>query len=749
MAYEPEQHESQCDSRTEPEDPTSTASDLAWDWLGVRLEASEGTPHASVACLTGARQSMSIYDQLKLSPVEARAIENSPLDPLYAPDEQIPVITVSNFPALGQLVAMRFVEWVQDHPGGVISLPTGKTPEHFIKWVNRLVQTWDDPATRELLEKNGVDPARRPDMRSLHFVQIDEFYPIQPTQKNSFYHYVKKYYLEGMGLDPAQSPADELPGDRHRVRSRISRRSGPTRRWTCPCARGRLSTDLERMQQDVLSRIDDWCQRREEQIRALGGLGFFLGGIGPDGHIGFNIRGSDHFSTTRLMATNYETQAAAAGDLGGIEVSRQRLVITIGLGTITCNPDCTAIIIAAGEAKAGVIADAVQGPVSIRIPASALRTLPNARFYITLGAAKQLRRRQASLLVRSKDYSDEQVMRAVVDLSLQRNKPLLDLTEQEAQQDPMLSEVLKGRTEPFPELVRLVRERLIQTYRTRQRHLHNTRFLHTEPHHDDLMLGYLPHIVRNMRNPTNDHHFVTLTSGFTAVTNQFMLRAAQGTGTLDPLARVPGACAGKATSTPTTSRAAIATSGSTWTASPHATKRCAPRARRRRLLRNLMEVYEESDLAAIADRMTELQHYFGSVYPGRKDPGAMQRLKGMCREWEAETLWGYFGWQCSHIRHLRLGFYTGDIFVPEPTVERDVAPVLALLERGQARCDLLCARSRGQRPRHALQSAAGDQRGDRPLRRTSTSGRTCASGDIATSGSGSIPARRTCTCRCR
>ena len=82
---------------------------------------------------------------------------------------------------------------------------------------------------------------------------------------------------------------------------------------------------------------------------------------------------------------------------------------------------------------------------------------------------------------------------------------------------------------------------------------------------------------------------------------------------------------------------------------------------------------------AIADRMTELQHYFASVYPGRKDPGAMQRLKGMCREWEAETLWGYFGWQCSHIRHLRLGFYTGDIFVPEPTVERDVAPVLTLL----------------------------------------------------------------------
>jgi glucosamine-6-phosphate deaminase len=621
---------------------------------------------------------MSIYDELKLSRVEARALEHSPLDPIYAPEEQIPVITVLNFPALGQLVAMRFLEWVQDHAGGVISLPTGKTPEHFIRWVNRLVQTWDDPATRELLEKNGVDPARRPDMRSLHFVQIDEFYPIQPTQKNSFYHYVKKYYIEGMGLDPDKallmncqeigiSPEQDLEA------------IWPDSTVDLTLRTRQVVTDPERMQQDVLSRIDDWCQRREEQIRALGGLGFFLGGIGPDGHIGFNIRGSDHFSTTRLMATNYETQAAAAGDLGGIEVSRQRLVITIGLGTITCNPACTAIIIAAGEAKAGVIADAVQGPVSIRIPASALRKLPNARFYITLGAAKQLRRRQVSLLVRSKDYSDEQVMRAVVDLSLRRNKPLLDLTAQEAQHDLMLSAVLQGRQESFHDLVRLVRDRLIQSIERGSSSCAGTRFLHTEPHHDDLMLGYLPHIVRNMRNPSNDHHFVTLTSGFTAVTNQFMLEHLKGLG------RWINSHEFQALHRETYFDAdnEQGRNRDIWQyldgiAARNEEMRAEGAARR--LLRNLMEVYEESDLSAIADRMTELQHYFASVYPGRKDPEAIQRLKGMCREWEAETLWGYFGWQCSHIRHLRLGFYTGDIFVPEPTVERDVAPVMKLLE---------------------------------------------------------------------
>jgi glucosamine-6-phosphate deaminase len=98
------------------------------------------------------------------------------------------------------------------------------------------------------------------------------------------------------------------------------------------------------------------------------------------------------------------------------------------------------------------------------------------------------------------------------------------------------------------------------------------------------------------------------------------------------------------------------------------------------LLRNLIATYDDHDLRAIRHRMQEIEHYFKTVYPGKKDPEHIQRLKGMCREWEAECLWGYFGWQCCNIHHLRLGFYTGDIFTPVPTIERDVLPVLRLLE---------------------------------------------------------------------
>ena len=101
---------------------------------------------------------MSCTHDVNLTPVEQGAIEDSPLAAIYAPDENTPVITVDNFPALGRLAAMRFMEWVQHNPGGVISLPTGKTPEHFIKWVERLLATWDTPQTPS-------HPVRRPSPR--------------------------------------------------------------------------------------------------------------------------------------------------------------------------------------------------------------------------------------------------------------------------------------------------------------------------------------------------------------------------------------------------------------------------------------------------------------------------------------------------------------------------------------------------------------------------------------------------------
>merc|ERR1712190_353880 len=104
----------------------------------------------------------------------------------------------------------------------------------------------------------------------------------------------------------------------------------------------------------------------------------------------------------------------------------------------------------------------------------------------------------------------------------------------------------------------------------------------------------------------------------------------------------------------------------------------------RRLLANLCDIYgdaAEADAAALLARVGKLRTYFEGCYSGQKDVPEVQILKGSCREFEAECVWGFIGWQLPDISHLRLGFYTADIFAPEPTHQRDVKPILDLMQK--------------------------------------------------------------------
>ena len=613
------------------------------------------------------------------SKVEQIALERSGFALKYPPQEKSGVILIDNFPLLGKVTALRFIEWVQQNPNGVISLPTGKTPEYFIKEVQRLLQNWSDKKIQQELSEGGIDPAHKPDFRGLHFVQIDDFYPINPRQRNSFYYYVNKYYIEGLGLDPRKAlliNCNEigLPEGKeivdiwpeHTVDLSLRYRQAVNRQ--------------ERLQKQVLENIDQWCTEYEQRIRDLGGIGFFLGGIGPDGHIGFNIRGSDLYSTTRLTPTNYETQAAAASDLGGVEIAKNRLVITIGLATITYNPQCVALIIAAGEAKAKIIADAIQNEMHIHYPASILQKLPNARFYITLGAAKLLTERNYVTLSNMESISDEQAEKIIIDLCLERGKSMQALSEADFRKNRMAAELLKKRPESVAELTAMARKSLIEKLEAGLKMYSNSTFFHTEPHHDDVMLGYLPHVVRHIRDHSTQHYFATLTSGFTAVTNQFMLnllvklKEALIRGDFNHLFDEGYFEAGN-----TNGR-----NRDVWqyldgvAARSHTVK---DEGRLRRLMRNLIEIYGITDQADLKERLEELIHYFKTQYPGKKDIEYIQQLKGMCREWEADCLWGYFGWNSESVMHLRLGFYKGEIFTEDPTMERDVPPIVNVLRK--------------------------------------------------------------------
>ncbi|MDD8046867.1 MAG: glucosamine-6-phosphate deaminase [Verrucomicrobiota bacterium] len=614
----------------------------------------------------------------ELTPVERVALAQSVFKDLYPPDEKIKTIVVDTYPALGHVSALRFVEWAQENPEGVACLPTGKSFQHFVAWVQRFVREWDTPEITAILEQGGIDPARGLILNGIRLVQVAEFYPIDPRQHNSLRSYLYRFYIEGFGLDPerallmdcneigllpGQTLAQLWPG--HEVDLSLRYRAA--------------SGDLEIAQKAALARIDQWCQEYEDKIRAMGGIGFFLGGIGPDGHIGFNVKGSDHHSTTRLTEVNYQTQAAAATDLGGIEVARKRLVLTIGLETITFNPDVAAIIVGAGEAKAQLLADAIQHEPHVDYPSTALQKCPNSRFYITLGGAKLLRRRNVVLLESADEVSNEDLERILIDLAYYRRKRVIDLTQEEVQSDPEGAVLLAKSSEPLGLLTQRVKKNLERKLARGAKTLEDLCFLHTEPHHDDLMLGYLPYIVRHIRSARNRHFFTCFTGGFTAVTNQFVLEHIDQ---LRSVIRSPefARLFEQGYFAPNNGNGQNRDVWQYLDGIAANNDEMAHEGAARRFLRNLIAIYGDADLPALKDRLEELEAYVRARYPGEKDIPEMQRLKAYFREFEAECLWGYFGWTCENVKHLRLGFYTGDLFTKEPSVEDDIMPIVDLIE---------------------------------------------------------------------
>jgi len=613
------------------------------------------------------------------SKVEKYYLEKSDKQLCYKPTEKIPVIQVENFPELGKFTALRFIEWAQTNPNGVVSLPTGKTPEHFIKWIEKIMKDWETKPIQNELKKVGLDYQTKPNFWNLRFVQIDEFYPIDSNQQNSFYYYIKKYYLQNLGLDPEKAHfinTNKIPTPNNLPLKTIF----PDNKVDLTLRTRYAGSDLEKLQKDAIAMVDQFCTNYEMKIREMGGINFFLGGIGPDGHIGFNVKGSDHFSTTRLITTNYETQSAAATDLGGMEIARNSLVITIGLSTITFDKNAVAIIIASGQSKGNIVRDSVQNQASNEYPATSLQVLPNARFYLTKGAAFRLIERRNDDLKIQKKLSQENIERAIINLVVKKRKRLIDLTIEDYLEDKFSNLVLKKKNESPLKIGKQIASSLKSRMIRGLQQVSNEVILHTAPHHDDIELGYLHYITGVVRNPSNKHHFSIFTSGFTAVTNMYMLNQMEKTKyfldnnifekRFDANYFDPEFINGR-------DREVSLHSDGIAALNPD----LCQEAISRRMIRNLIEVYKEKDFSHIKNRVDELINYFKTQYPGKKDIPEVQKLKGMIREWEVELFWHRYGFSVKDITHLRLGFYQGDIFTEIPVVERDVLPVVDLLEK--------------------------------------------------------------------
>jgi glucosamine-6-phosphate deaminase len=174
--------------------------------------------------------------------------------------------------------------------------------------------------------------------------------------------------------------------------------------------------------------VFSWCRQYEEKIRAAGGLDLQILGIGRTGHIGFNEPGSGRDSRTRLVTLDSLTRRDAARDFLG-EAHVPRHAITMGVGTIL--EARRLVLLAWGEAKAGVIAQAVEGPATDALPASFLQGHPQVSFVIDHAAASALTRVRHPWLVGPVEWTPALIRRAVVWLAQHVRKPILKLLDED------------------------------------------------------------------------------------------------------------------------------------------------------------------------------------------------------------------------------------------------------------------------------------------------------------------------------
>ncbi|MGQ9515035.1 MAG: glucosamine-6-phosphate deaminase [Thermoproteota archaeon] len=130
-----------------------------------------------------------------------------------------------------------------------------------------------------------------------------------------------------------------------------------------------------------------FCKEYEKKIKEAGGIDLQILGIGSNGHIAFNEPGSPQDSRTRVVDLSEQTIKDNARFFKD-ESKVPRKAISMGIGTIMEAKKI--ILLASGKNKADAIAKAVEGILTIEVPASLLQRHGDVTVIIDRESASKL-----------------------------------------------------------------------------------------------------------------------------------------------------------------------------------------------------------------------------------------------------------------------------------------------------------------------------------------------------------------------
>ncbi len=228
------------------------------------------------------------------------------------------------------LLAARIIaNYLRRKPHLVLGLATGRTMERLYHLLG------------DMHAKAGLD------FSLCRTFNLDEYIGMPPESQYSYRYYMNHHLFSRINIDPRNT---HLPNG--------------------------MAYDL-----------DAACTKYEDEMVECGGIDLQLLGIGSDGHIGFNEPLSALRSRTRQKALTPETITQNAALCGG-EQNMPKRALTMGVGTILDAKRC--LMLVTGETKAKILAQAVEGPITSMVTASALQLHPHCRIIVDEEAAEHL-----------------------------------------------------------------------------------------------------------------------------------------------------------------------------------------------------------------------------------------------------------------------------------------------------------------------------------------------------------------------
>jgi glucosamine-6-phosphate deaminase len=240
------------------------------------------------------------------------------------------VVILPDAVAATDLVAQVMARELRRNPRLTMGLATGRTMESVYA---RLVQLHHEEAL---------------DFSACHTFNLDEYVGLAGSDPNSYRHYMNRHLFQQVNIALANT---HLPNG--------------------------LATDFKTE-----------CARYEAQITRCGGIDIQLLGIGNNGHLGFNEPLSPFKSRTCVKVLSPATVAQNA-PLFANPAQMPRRAITMGVGTIMDARRC--LLLATGVDKAKIVAQAIEGPITSMISATALQWHPDCTIVLDEAAAGQLK----------------------------------------------------------------------------------------------------------------------------------------------------------------------------------------------------------------------------------------------------------------------------------------------------------------------------------------------------------------------